>query len=108
MAGIEAAKAGAAVAHIHVRDPETGQGSRDPELYKEVVDRIRSSETDVVINLTGGMGGDLYIGPGENPLNFGNETDMVGALERLVHIEQLMPSSWTLAAPARNMSGVET
>ncbi|MGB0693052.1 MAG: 3-keto-5-aminohexanoate cleavage protein [Pseudomonadales bacterium] len=95
-AAIEAAKAGAAIAHCHVRDPETGQGSRDPELYKEVVDRIRSSETDVVINLTGGMGGDLYIGQGDAPLNFGNETDLVGALERLVHIEQLKPEICTL------------
>ncbi len=58
-AAIEAAKAGASIAHIHVRDPETGKGSRDPELFKEAVDRIRSSDTDVVINLTSGMGGDL-------------------------------------------------
>jgi uncharacterized protein (DUF849 family) len=57
-AAIEAAKAGAAIAHIHVRDPETGKGSRDPKLFAEVVDRIRSSDTDIVINLTAGMGGD--------------------------------------------------
>ena len=55
---IDAAKAGAAVAHIHVRDPETGKGSRDPKLFREVVDRVRSSSTDIVINLTAGMGGD--------------------------------------------------
>ena len=54
-AAIQAAKAGAAVAHIHVRDPETGKGSRDPKLFKEVVDRVRDSDTDVVINLTAGM-----------------------------------------------------
>ena len=53
-AAIEAAKAGAAIAHIHVRDPETGKGSRDPKLFAEVVDRIRSSDTDIVINLTAG------------------------------------------------------
>ena len=58
-AAIEAAKAGAAIAHLHVRDPETGQGSRDPALFKEAVDRVRDSGTDVVINLTAGMGGDL-------------------------------------------------
>ena len=58
-AAIEAAKAGAAIAHIHVRDPQTGQGSRDPKLFKEVVDRVRDSGTDVVINLTAGMGGDF-------------------------------------------------
>jgi uncharacterized protein (DUF849 family) len=60
-AAIEAAKAGAAVAHCHVRNPKTGKGSRDVELYKEVVDRIRSSDTDVVINLTSGMGGDFEV-----------------------------------------------
>ena len=57
-AAIEAAKAGAAIAHIHVRDPETGKGSRDLKLFKEVVDRVRDSNTDVIINLTAGMGGD--------------------------------------------------
>ena len=63
---IEAAKAGAAVVHIHVRDPRTGRGSRDTELYAEVVDRVRSSDTDVVINLTASMGGDLVLGGDEN------------------------------------------
>ncbi len=95
-AAIEAAKAGAAVAHCHVRDPATGKGSRDPALYREVVDRIRSADTDVIINLTAGMGGDLYIGPGDNPLAFGNETDLVGALERLVHVDELRPEICTL------------
>ena len=59
-AAIEAAKAGAAVVHCHVRDPETGAPSRDVHLYREVVERIRASETDVVVNLTAGMGGTLY------------------------------------------------
>ena len=62
-AAIDAAKAGAAAAHIHVRDPETGKPSRDIDLFKEVVDRIRDSDTDVIINLTTGVGGDLYLGP---------------------------------------------
>lgn len=70
-AAIEAAKAGATVAHCHVRDPQTGRGSRDPNLYREVVDRIRSADVDVIINLTAGMGGDLEIGPGEDPMRFG-------------------------------------
>ena len=61
-AAIEAAKAGATIAHIHVRDPKTGKGSRDVALYREVVERVRSSDTDVIINLTAGMGGDLEIG----------------------------------------------
>lgn len=58
-AAIEAAKAGAAVAHIHVREPETGKPSRRADLFREVVERIRESATDVIINLTTGMGGGL-------------------------------------------------
>src|ERR1700734_1825035 len=67
-ASIEAAKAGAAIAHIHVRDPEMGKAARRLELYAEVVDRIRSSGVDVVINLTAGMGGDIVLGSAEAPL----------------------------------------
>ena len=95
-AAIDAAKAGAAIVHCHVRDPATKQGSRDPLLYKEVVDRIRSSVTEVIINLTAGMGGDLLIGADDSPLNFGQETDLVGATERLIHVEQLRPDICTL------------
>ncbi len=94
-AAIEAAKAGAAIAHIHVRDPETGKGSRDPELFKEVVDRIRSSDTDVVINLTSGMGGD-WTPSDENPSMPGPGTDMIGPLERLAHVKELLPEICTL------------
>ena len=65
-ASIEAAKAGAAIAHIHVRDPETGKAARALPLYREVVDRIRSADVDVVINLTAGMGGDVVFGAGEH------------------------------------------
>ena len=74
-ASIEAAKAGAAIAHIHVREDD-GTPSRRLELYKEVVDRVRSSDTDVILNLTTGMGGDLDIGQGKDPLEFGPMTDM--------------------------------
>ena len=59
---IAAARAGAAVAHIHVRDPDTGKGARDPQLYREVVERVRAADVDVVLNLTAGMGGDLVLG----------------------------------------------
>ena len=78
-AAIEAAKAGAAIAHCDVRDPETGQGSRDPELHKEVVDRIRPAEPDAVINLTGEMGGGLCRGPGEGSLVYVSTPDMLRA-----------------------------
>lgn len=103
-AAIEAAKAGATVAHCHVRDPKTGRGSRDPQLYREVVDRIRSSGTDVIINLTAGMGGDLEIGPGEDPMRFGAGTDLVGGLTRLAHVEELLPEICTLDCGTMNFN----
>ena len=95
-AALEAARAGAAIAHCHVRDPETGAGSRDPALYREVVERIRASDTDVIINLTSGMGGDLAIGHGESPTEFGNESDLVGPMTRLVHVQELLPDICSL------------
>ncbi len=95
-AALEAARAGAAIVHCHVRDPETGTGSRDPALYREVVERIRESETDVIINLTSGMGGDLAIGHGESPTEFGNESDLVGPMTRLAHVEELLPDICSL------------
>jgi len=102
---IEAAKAGAAVVHIHVRDPRTGRGSRDTELYAEVVDRIRSSDTDVVINLTAGMGGDLVLGGDENVFPLNEEgTDMAGATERLDHVTRLRPEICTLDCGTMNFA----
>jgi uncharacterized protein (DUF849 family) len=95
-AAIEAAKAGAAIAHIHVREPDTGKYSRRPELFREVVDRIRESDTDVVLNLTTGMGGDLFLGPDDNPLELRANTDCVGQLERIRHVEQLLPEICSL------------
>jgi uncharacterized protein (DUF849 family) len=94
-AAIEAAKAGAAIAHCHVRDPKSGKGSRDPSLYREVVERIRASDTDVVINLTSGMGGDFEIREDE-PTKPGPNTDMVGPIERLIHVEELLPEICSL------------
>lgn len=104
-ASIEAAKAGAAIAHIHVRDPETGAPSRDPKLYAEVVDRIRQQDTDVVINLTTGMGGDLYLGPDETPLDLAPETDCIGQAERMVHVEALRPEICSLDCGSFNYPG---
>ena len=94
-AAIEAAKAGAAIAHIHVREDD-GAPSRRLELYNEVVDRVRSSQTDVILNLTTGMGGDIDIGQGKNPLEFGPMTDMVNIMERIANAEQLLPEICTL------------
>jgi uncharacterized protein (DUF849 family) len=104
-AAIEAAEAGAAVAHIHVRDPETGKGSRDPRLYREVVERIRAADTDVVINLTAGMGGDLVLGGDESPLPPDDAgTDLAGATERLAHVEELLPEICTLDCGSMNFA----
>ena len=101
-AAIDAASAGAAIVHCHVRDPETGKGARDVALYRETVDRIRSSGTDVVINLTAGMGGDLVIGPDDSPTDFGEDTDLVGAMDRLPHVEELLPEICSLDCGSLN------
>ena len=103
-AAIEAANAGAAVAHIHVRDPQTGAAARSPTLYREVVERVRSSGTDVVLNLTAGMGGDLVLGGAEHPLQLGPGTDMAGAEERLAHVADLLPEICTLDCGSMNFA----
>jgi uncharacterized protein (DUF849 family) len=104
-AAIEAARAGAAIAHIHVRDPATGKGSRDTGLYRQVVERVRAADIDVVLNLTAGMGGDLVLGGEHAPLPVDAAgTDMVGAGERLVHIAELRPEICTLDCGTMNFA----
>jgi uncharacterized protein (DUF849 family) len=91
--------------HIHVRNPETGGPSRDPALYREVVDGIRASGLDVVLNLTAGMGGDLVLGGVEFPLPPSDEgTDMAGATERLEHVAELLPEICTLDCGTMNFA----
>lgn len=100
---IEAANEGAAVAHIHVREPDTGKPSRDVALYTEVVERIKDSGVDMVLNLTAGMGGDLTLGSSEKPLPLDPEgTDMIGASERLAHVAALLPEICTLDCGSMN------
>ena len=104
-AAIEAAEAGAATIHIHVRDPDTGKGARDPRLFRAVVEEIRSSDVDVVINLTAGMCGDLMLGSDEAPLPLDEAgTDMAGASERLAHVEELLPEICTLDCGTMNFA----
>ncbi|WP_139004963.1 3-keto-5-aminohexanoate cleavage protein [Arthrobacter crystallopoietes] len=98
---IAAARAGASVVHIHVRDVETGQGSRDVALYREVVRLVRESDVDPVINLTAGMGGDLLLDPGE-PTKQLPGTDLVNARERLAHVEELRPEICTIDCGSLN------
>jgi len=101
---IEAAKAGAAVVHVHVRDPETGQGSRDPALFKETVDMIRDSGVDMIINLTAGMGGDWVPSDGDPSLP-GPGTDMIGPEERLAHVVECKPEICSLDCGTMNFGG---
>lgn len=101
---IKAAKAGAAVVHCHVRDPETGKPSRDLKLYRELTDRVRESDTDVVLNLTAGMGGDMIFGSSEAPFPLAEGTDMVGATERVAHIAECLPEICTLDCGTMNFA----
>ncbi|GGB14627.1 3-keto-5-aminohexanoate cleavage protein [Allosediminivita pacifica] len=102
---IDAARAGAAIVHCHVRDPETGAPSRDLKLYREVTERIRESEVDAVLNLTTGMGGDLVFGPSEAPLPLNEEgTDMIGAAARVEHIAECLPEICTLDCGTMNFA----
>ncbi len=104
-AAIEAAKAGAAIAHCHVRDPETGAPARRLDLYREVTDRIRSADVDVVLNLTAGMGGDLVFGNVESPFPVDAQgTDMAGATERVAHVAECLPEICTLDCGTMNFS----
>ena len=102
---IDAARAGAAIVHCHVRDPESGVPSRLPSLYREVTDRIRDAEVDVVLNLTAGMGGDITFGSTEKPLPVNEAgTDMIGAAERVVHIAECLPELCTLDCGTMNFA----
>ncbi|KJS42627.1 MAG: NADPH dependend quinone reductase [Roseovarius sp. BRH_c41] len=102
---IAAAKAGAAVVHCHVRDPETGAPSRDLKLFRELTDRIRDSDTDVVLNLTAGMGGDMIFGGVESPLPLSPKgTDMAGATERVAHVAECLPEICTLDCGTMNFA----
>ena len=93
------------MAHIHVRHPETGAPSRDPALYREVVERVRDTGTDIVLNLTAGMGGDLVLGGAETPLPLdAAKTDMIGATQRLAHVEELLPEICTLDCGTMNFA----
>ena len=104
-AAIDAAKAGAAIVHLHVRDPQSGQGSRDTALFAEAVGVFRDSGVEAVLNLTAGMGGDLVLGGGESPLPpVAEQTDMAGPMERLQHVEALRPEICTLDCGSMNFA----
>jgi uncharacterized protein (DUF849 family) len=98
---LEAAAAGASVVHVHVRDPQTGQGGRDPAHFREVVARVRDSGTDIVLNLTAGMGGQLLLDE-EDPSRMLEGTDLASARERMQHVEELLPELCTLDCGSMN------
>ncbi len=104
---VKAAQAGAAIVHLHVRDPDTGAGSRDPALFKEAVRLVRESGTDVVINLTAGMGGD-WVPDENNPSMPGPGTDMINADERLRHVKECMPEICSLDCGTLNFGNDNT
>ncbi len=100
---IEAAEAGAAIAHIHVRDIETGQGNRDPEMFRKTVALIRESNTDVIINLTTGMGGDFVPDPDDSS-KLAEGSDLASAEDRVLHIEELLPEICSLDVATMNFT----
>jgi uncharacterized protein (DUF849 family) len=102
-AAIDAANAGAAIAHVHVRNPQSGKAARDVHLYEEVVNLVKQSGVDLVLNLTAGMGGDLTLGSVEQPMPPSSVgTDMAGATERLAHVAKLLPEICTLDCGTMN------
>jgi uncharacterized protein (DUF849 family) len=101
---IDAAKAGAAIVHIHVRDPQTTRPSMDPAHYREVVDRIRSSGTDVLINLTTGPGA-RYVPSLDDPLKPGQGTTLKPPQDRVRHVVELKPEICSLDMGSMNMGG---
>ena len=103
-AAIEAANAGAAVCHIHVRDPKTGKGSRDVALFEETLGLIRDSGVDMVINLTAGMGGD-WVPSEADPALPGPGTDMIGPEARMAHVVACKPDICSLDCGTMNFSG---
>jgi uncharacterized protein (DUF849 family) len=100
-AAIDAAEAGASIVHVHVRDPDTGKGGRDPACFRRVVDRIKASGTDIVLNLTVGMGAQMQLADAD-PRKTGLDTDLVSAEERFRHIEELKPEICTLDCGSMN------
>lgn len=94
-AALDAAKAGAAIVHIHVRDPETGAPSNRLELYEQVVKKLRDAATDVIINLTCGMDGSLTI-DSFDPVTIGKASTLRDPIGRCIHAIKLRPELATL------------
>src|SRR6201991_1885477 len=101
---LEAAEAGASIAHIHVRDPETGRPSMEIDLYRDVMDRIRSRNRGLVITLTTGPGG-RFVPSEEDPKVAGPGTTVIAPERRVEHVEILKPEICTLDLNTMNSAG---
>ena len=102
-AAIEAGRAGAAIAHIHVRDPATGRPSMDPALFREVADRIGKSGSDIIVNLTTGEGGILTADGAAYGVD-GLGTAIKPPAQRVAHVEAIRPEMCTLDMGSLNFS----
>jgi uncharacterized protein (DUF849 family) len=103
-AALEAAEAGAAVVHIHVRDPKTGKPSMALEYYRDVVERIRTKNTQLILNLTTGPGG-RFVPSNEDPKIAGPGTTLLAPERRVDHIKALRPDICTLDLNTMNSGG---
>src|SRR6201994_2380510 len=101
---LEAAEAGAAIAHIHVRDPATGVPSMEIDLYRDVMDRIRARNNDLIINLTTGPGG-RFVPSEADPKAAGPGTTLIAPEKRVEHVELLRPDICTLDLNTMNSGG---
>ena len=101
-AAIEAGEAGAAIAHIHVRDPKTGKPSRDPALFRDVVERVRASKSDIILNLSCGAGGRYDPHP-DDPRQHGPASTMTQPAERMRHVTEMQPEICSLDVGTMNM-----
>jgi len=100
-AALEAEQAGASCVHLHVRDPETGEGSRDPDLFLDMATRVRNNGVKAVMNITCG-GGAFYYPDSEDESRGGPGTDMALAEERVKHIEMCLPEVCSLDVCTQN------
>lgn len=101
-AAIDAGEAGAAIAHIHVRDPKTGKPSREVALFREVVDRVRSSRSNIIINLSCGAGGRYDPHP-DDPRRHGPGSTIAAPADRVRHVTELKPEICSLDVATMNM-----
>lgn len=101
ISALEAAEAGAAIVHLHVRNPQTGKPSTDFELYREATERIRAANQDVIINLTTGPGA-RFIPSNENPAVGGPGTSLMTPAARVLHVEKLRPEICSLDIATMN------